>query len=570
MHVTKAMNRVFRTALPLLGVVALLSVPLFAQEEFQRWHLAGPGGPFGTGTASDTWYSHATPPKGAPVIVAVLDSGIDTGHADLRSHLWANPGEIPGNGMDDDHNGYVDDVHGWNFIGGPDGTSVLKESFEVTRVYAAERAQWEHVDPDKLRGARKKSYQAYLERKELIEGKRQEAMEHLAEVELNARLIRDAIGAAESILGGDSLDVDRLAESGDEYASLVADIIRSIEEQGVPVPDLQWLADLADEQFAEQEAESRATLDFHYNPDFDSRLIVGDQAGDRGQTRYGNNLVDGEFSYHGTHVAGIIGALRDNGLGVDGMADNVRLMAVKMVPDGDERDRDVANGIRYAVDNGAQVINMSFGKGYSPEKELVDEAMRYAAKHDVLLVIGAGNEGANLDKEPKFPNDTYLRKPLFGPRHAPNVLSVGALGPELDESCIAEFSNYGKKEVDVFAPGVFIYSTTPGGQYDYASGTSMASPVVAGLAALIRSRYPELSAVQVKKVIMESCRPLPAKVIQPGTFESVKPSELCITGGLVDVPGAMKLASSVKGKAKAAQRKFNTRPVKPGAKDSKA
>ena len=225
-------------------------------------------------------------------------------------------------------------------------------------------------------------------------------------------------------------------------------------------------------------------------------------------------------------------------------------MSVNLVPDVDERDKEVANGIRYAVDNGAQVINMSFGKGYSPEKYLVDDAMKYAAKHDVLIVQGSGNDGSDMDKNPEFPNDTYLKKPLLGPKRAPNVISVGALSPEGGENAVAEFSNYGKKEVDVFAPGVYIYATTPNNTYEYLSGTSMASPVVAGMAALIRSRYPDLSASQVKDIIIKSTDKLPVSVIQPGTFDTVPSSELSVSGGMVDVVTAMKIAADTKGKAK--------------------
>jgi subtilisin family serine protease len=281
---------------------------------------------------------------------------------------------------------------------------------------------------------------------------------------------------------------------------------------------------------------------------------VGDQYTDFNNRFYGNNDVGGEFAYHGTHVAGIIGAVRNNETGMDGISDQVAIMSVRLVPDGDERDKDVANGIIYAVDNGALIINMSFGKGFSPEKHLVDKAMKYAAKRDVLLVVGAGNEGSDVDKEPKFPNDTYLKKPLFAPKRAPNVLSVGALSPEGGEQSVAEFSNYGKEEVDVFAPGVYIYSTTPNDSYDFASGTSMAAPVVSGIAALIRSRYPELSAKQVKEIIMQSTKPLPAKVIQPGTFDLVSAADLSQSGGRVDVVSAMKMAAITKGKAKTKSR----------------
>lgn len=549
----KGIRRLF----PILLLLGGLLPHLFAQDDGTRWQHMGPDQGFVTGTASESYYARKVPACGAPVIVAVLDSGIDTGHADLQGSLWINRKEIPDNGLDDDGNGYPDDRYGWNFLGSPDGRSVVQESFEVTRVYAAERARWTTADTNHLRGKDKKQYAAFLERKTLVETKRRTAEESLMEATFARELVTQAIEAARSILAGDSINIERLEASGDEHAQLAAAIIRNIEEQGIRVPDLDWLVAVANEQFQADIAENTADLECHYNPDFDARQLVGDNAADPRQRIYGNPHVDGSFAFHGTHVAGIIGAMRENGLGIDGIADHVRIMAVKVVPDGDERDKDVANGIRYAVDNGAQVINMSFGKGYSPQKDIVDEAMQYAERHDVLLVIGAGNEGDNLRDKPKFPNDTYLRKPLLGPRRARNVMSVGALAPEAGENCIASFSNYGNKEVDVFAPGVFIYSTTPDGGYDFASGTSMASPVVAGLAALIRSRYPALSAVQVKNVIMRSCRPLPEKVINPGTAALVKRTSLCRTGGMVDVPGAMALAATIKGKARSGLRKFD-------------
>ena len=152
--------------------------------------------------------------------------------------------------------------------------------------------------------------------------------------------------------------------------------------------------------------DSQNKLDYAYNPDYDSRkLIVKDNYADSNERFYGNNDVEGPDALHGTHVAGIVGAVVGNEIGSDGIARNVKLMSVRAVPDGDERDKDVANAIRYAVDNGATIINMSFGKGYSWDKKAVDEAVKYAAKHDVLLVHAAGNSGQNNDKTDNFPND---------------------------------------------------------------------------------------------------------------------------------------------------------------------
>ena len=518
---------------------------LSSQDEMQDWHHQNSQSIFPTGIGSDEWYSSSTEGKTRKIVVAILDSGVDIEHPDLKPNIWINEDEIPGNKMDDDRNGYVDDIHGWNFIGGPDGRSVVKESFEITRVYAKEKAKWENLDPSKLKGKKKKEYEAFLAIKEKVETKVENAKAQIAEVAEMENIVMKALYAAKKEMGDDSLNLERLEMSSNEDVITATKIIRNVEEQGVMIESIDWLIEVAEEQFKEQKKANEDIINYSYNPDYDSRLIVGDRYDDFSNRYYGNNDVDGEFSYHGTHVAGIVGAVRNNGFGMDGIADNVAIMSLKIVPDGDERDKDVANAIIYAVDNGAEVINMSFGKGFSPEKKLVDNAMKYAAKKDVLLVLGAGNESTDLDMEPKFPNDTYLNS-KSGPK---NLISVGALSPEGGSGSIAEFSNYGKKEVDVFAPGVYVYSTTPDSTYDYASGTSMASPVVAGVATVIRSRFPNLTAPQVKDILIKSARKLPAKVIQPGTFDEVPPSELGIAGA-VDLPAAMKLASKTKGKRK--------------------
>jgi len=389
--------------------------------------------------------------------------------------------------------------------------------------------------------------------KEIVESKRTTAQEQIEKTKAMESIVMGALYAAKAELNGDSIDVERLEKSEKEEVQTAAKIIRNVEEQGAEVESIDWLIEVAKEQFLTQNHSDEIDLNYKYNPDNNTRaLIVGDNPKDPENKSYGNNIVNGEFSFHGTHVSGIIGAERNNGEGMDGVADNVALMVIKVVPDGDERDKDVSNAIMYAVDNGAEVINMSFGKGYSPEKKLVDQALKYAAKHDVLLVHGSGNESTNVDEKPNYPNDTYAKKGLFGPATAKNYISVGALSPDGGEQAIAEFSNYGKKNVDVFAPGVYIYSTTPDSTYDYASGTSMSSPVVCGVAAMIRSRYPKLTAPQVKEIMIKSARKLPAKVIQPGTYDVVSGSELGVAGA-IDMPAAMKLASQTKGKRKSSQ-----------------
>ncbi len=539
------MQPLIKLSFPCLLALSIICQPVFAQEKMENWYHKGGNSEFPTGIGSVEWYSDFFQPKSRKIVVAILDSGVDIDHPDLLDNIWINPGEIDGNKKDDDGNGYVDDVYGWNFIGGPDGRSVVKESFEVTREYARGKSKWENVDPSKLKGKKKKEYEKYMEVKKIVESKLEDAKLQMAKVNEMEEIVMKALYAAKSEIKGDSLDVEQLGKSSNPDVQTAVKIIRNVQEQGIPVESIDWLIDVAKEQFVDQKKSNEDIINYNYNPDYNSRTIIGDNYTDFANRHYGNNIVDGEFSYHGTLVAGIIGAVRNNGIGIDGIADEVALMSLKIIPDGDERDKDVANAIIYAVDNGAEVINMSFGKGYSPDKKLVDNAMKYAAKKDVVLVLGAGNEGANLDENLKFPNDTYMNSKK-GPK---NLISVGALSPDEGASSVAEFSNYGKKEVDVFAPGVYIYSTTPGGSYDYVSGTSFSSPLVAGVATLIRSRYPRLTAAQVKEIIIKSSRKLPSKVIQPGTFDEVSSSELGI-GGAVDLPAAMRLAAKTKGKRK--------------------
>ncbi|MEJ0080826.1 MAG: S8 family serine peptidase [Puia sp.] len=240
-------------------------------------------------------------------------------------------------------------------------------------------------------------------------------------------------------------------------------------------------------------------LDYDLNLDFNPRKIVGDDSSNAFEHFYGNTNVMGPDALHGTHVSGIIAAVRGNGIGIQGIANHVSILMIRTVPAGDERDKDVANAIRYAADHGCKVVNMSFGKSYSPDKKAVDEAVQYAMSKDVLLIQAAGNDGLNIDHEPHYPNRIYMDGTEAGA-----YLVVGASTSTNDSNLVADFSNYGKKSVDVFAPGVDIYSCVPGSKYQNESGTSMAAPVVTGIAALIREYYPKLTALQVKQIIMLS------------------------------------------------------------------
>ena len=470
------------------------------------------------------------------VIVAVIDGGVDPLHEDLKDVMWVNPGEIANNGKDDDGNGYVDDVYGWNFIGGKDGKNVHHDQLEITRLYKIYREKFKNVDPSSLSKKDRKLYDKYLEMGEEIEAEREEGASNAAFY----GSILDAINSVLEAVGKENPtmnDLKKLDVSGDEKLANAVQIVTGMVAEGDDISNTRKELQGAVDYFG-------ARAEYYYNPDIEVRGIIGDNYNNIYEKNYGNNDVKGPDASHGTHVAGLIAASRNNGKGMDGVADNVKIMALRCVPDGDERDKDVANSIIYAVDNGASIINMSFGKGYSWDKKAVDKAVKYAMKNDVLLVHAAGNSAQNNDNSDNFPNDKFAKRGLFGPKKAKNWMEIGALSWKSGEDAVASFSNYGKENVDLFSPGHQVYSTMPDGGYERMSGTSMASPVAAGVAAVIRSYYPGLSAVQVKDVLMGSTvMTKNAKVKKPGAKDgdSLVPfSELSITGGVINGYEAVK------------------------------
>lgn len=479
--------------------------------------------------------------KSETVIVAVLDSGVDPEHEDLKSVMWVNEDEIPNNNIDDDNNGYIDDIHGWNFIGGKDGKNVDQDNLEATRLYRKYEKMFAGRSESDLSKKEKEMFKLYKDLEKDIN-------EKIESMGGNADLYSGLLSAVESLekeIGKEEIvaaDLDSI-KSDDPVVARAAVVAQNMMQQGADFKSIKEQLQGAYDYFYSQ-------VNYYYNTSFDPRNIVGDNYDDPNDRDYGNNDVQGPDAGHGTHVAGIIGADRTNDLGIKGVADNVRIMSVRCVPNGDERDKDVANSIRYAVDNGASIINMSFGKGYGWDKEVVDAAVKYAQKNDVLLVHAAGNSSQDNDVTGNFPNDNYKKAGLFKPKKAKNWLEVGAASWKGGEELPARFSNYGKENVDVFAPGVSILSTTPNQNYSSYDGTSMASPVVAGIAAVLRSYYPSLTAQQVRTIITSTATPRNIQVKQPGSDDMVSFLDLSVTGGTVSAYRAVQAAEKVKGKKK--------------------
>lgn len=454
------------------------------------------------------------------VLVAVVDSGIDLDHEDLDGVIWVNADETPGNGKDDDNNGYVDDVHGYNFLG-----ESYHEQLEMARIIRLSLGD------------------AALQAKarEELEAEAGEARIGLERYEQLYQAVKAADEAVKEALGKDSY-------TQEEVQAIPGTSVAMQQHKGLLMQMFNY-GDSIDEVLEQIEAGLdyiNGQVKYNLNVDFDGRKVVGDDPYDINDRDYGNgnpmNRVSDES--HGTHVAGIIAAERGNGLGVDGVADHVRIMSVRAVPDGDEYDKDVALAIRYAVDNGARIINASFGKAYSPNKEWVYDAIQYAARKDVLIVHAAGNDGLDLDdpNNPHYPND----QEATGPEFADNVLTVGSLDSTYGAEMVSGFSNYGRSNVDIFAPGGAVYSTMPDNEYTFQGGTSMAAPAVSGIAALILSRFPKLSAVQVKKIIMQSGIPVNTPVILAGDSNLSKPfAEVSRSGKIANAYNALILADQV-------------------------
>lgn len=523
------MNRV----LSIVFAASLLTQPTFAQKKApENWFNLDQKKNKVPGVSTERAYNELLKNKTSqPIIVAVIDGGTEVSHEDLKDVIWVNEKEIPGNGIDDDNNGYIDDINGWSFLGGPGG-DVVEETLEITRLA---RAAEQYKDKD-----RSTLSDEEIARLDLIMQATKQYNKKSEEAKQNATLYQSLVNTIASMqkhAGTENPKVAQLAgfEPKDPMEAALSKRLTELVKKGVKLTELSVQLQPAVEHYLSQ-------VRYQLNKDFDPRHMVGDNPDDATEQFYGANRVSGPKGEHGTHVAGIIAAVRNNGIGMNGVANNVRIMVLRTVPDGDERDKDIANSIRYAVDNGAKIVNMSFGKDFSPDKKVIDDAVRYAEERNVLLVHAAGNDAKNTDTEPNFPRADYISDGT-----ATNWIEVGASSWKKGKDIPATFSNYGKRNVDVFAPGVDIYSCIPESKYASYNGTSMAAPVTSGVAALVWSYYPQLSASDVKNIILQSAVPVKGKVIPPGGSKKQKTTmkELCKTGALVNAYQAILMAEKI-------------------------
>ncbi len=530
---------------------------LFAQdvdEDVVNWYNGT-----GAGMHTEKAYKKLKKRESKTVIVAIIDSGIDIEHKDLQGKIWTNTDEIAGNGIDDDKNGYIDDIHGWNFLGNSNGENANSMRLERTRILAKLSAKFEGVDESTLDAGEKEEYALYQEVMAGVAGERSNYEGYVGYLNMMPMLMESVPSAVGEVLGTDYTMEDLKAwEPEDDQMMQMKGLAIAMKS-----------GELTAESIAKQTEQIQGMLDTHHNVDFDGRAVVGDDPDDFSDVHYGNNDVEGPDALHGTHVGGIVGAIRGNGLGGDGVAENVLLMSLRAVPDGDEFDKDIALAILYAVDNGAMVINMSFGKGYSPHAQEVYNAFAYADSKGVLLVHAAGNDASNIDNGGNFPTSMYE----FQTKKLDHILEIGSstrmakvekdnrgkYGPK-KIALPSSFSNYGKANVDVFAPGSEIYNSVPQSDYQVLQGTSMASPMVAGVAAMLKSYFPARSMKEIKEVILASATSYKGSMQQmPGTHDDDATKEkedqidfatLSVTGSVVNVKNAVKMLLKMEKKDK--------------------
>lgn len=493
--------------------------------------------------------------RSTTVIVAVIDTQIDTEHEDLKGQMWINRKEIRNNGIDDDHNGYIDDINGWNFLGTLSGESLLWANFEHTRIVREWNSIFQGKEFSEISFQDRSKYKEYsrafkkLENENIHYKNWLKTVRHIATIH---PLIKDTLKQFfpkedytlkkldtlyQKYKINDKTYKQRLVDNDKDLGALIDYMMSMLEVN---------LKSLSEIKGAEAQLDS--IVNKNLNLHFDERTRLGDNAKilEKG---YGNNNISitkvGQIPIqdHATKVSGIIAGNRENNIGIKGIAQKVKLMPLNISTSGDEHDKDIALAIRYAVDNGAKIINMSFGKEFSLHKEWVFEAFQYAERHNVLLVHGAGNNNFNIDENPFYPIDVAYDGT---DEVSTNFINVGSISPKLDTTFVSTFSNYGKQNVDLFAPGDKIYSTSVGNTYKSDSGTSLAGPMVAGTAALIWSYYPKLTATEVKQIILDSGTAYDIDVLIPGEEgKTIKFSELSKSGKVLNVYDAMELAKKV-------------------------
>ncbi|AXG69090.1 cell wall-associated protease [Kordia sp. SMS9] len=478
--------------------------------------------------------------KGDTVIVALLDNRIDRWHEDIEKFIWKNENEIPNNKIDDDNNGYVDDIHGWNFLGNTKGENVDRATFEATRIVRKYKKKFQSKELADIPNSLKKEFVLYKKAEKIYEDFINLAKERIASLELLDKRKKEVYKYLSEIYNDSLLSDKNIAKLSSKDSVI-----------NLKITNYRYYLKYSDWIFKTRK-ELDKYLNIYLSLNYEERSVIGDDIDDIEDTHYGNGNINASKSSthnHAIKVAGILGANRENNIGVKGISNALKIMPICVSPTGDEQDKDITLGIKYAVDNGAKIIIMTFTKPLVQHEDWLVDAFKYAANNDILVVLSAGNSSTNSDVEKTFPNDYFLDKKEY----VTNVIVVGGITNSLNEKLVADFSNYGKKSVDIFAPSEKIYTTKRNNSYGYESGTSVSAPIVAGIATLIRSYYPNLTATEVKQIIMESGVSLDIMVNRPSTSEEkelVPFSSLSKSGKIVNAYNALLMAEEVSKKKK--------------------
>lgn len=522
-----------------IGVVEKIN--LLSDERLKDWHLKDIQLDSLPGVSLYRAYdSLLVGKKGKEVIVAILDTKLDIHHEDLKGQLWINKNEIPNNNIDDDDNGYIDDINGWNFLGNSNNEDLLYQKYSYLRVVEKYEAFFKGKKVEDLSVKDSLLYQEYMHANKVLEVKSKKKDSDLAYAVLLLNILAESKKEMLKYFSNDKYtlkDLDSLSNLHSNNKKLQNSILRrsNFMKYGY-----------TKEYLKEYELSVFVKYKKMLNKSYREREIQGDDPEKIKDAFYGNNILFGVVPFkHAIGVSGLLGATRNNNIGLDGFSNYIKIMPVVMVASGDEHDKDVALAIRYAVDNGAQIINMSWGKYFSLHSDWVIDAMKYAENKGVLLVTGSGNDAINNDVEKIYPDDN-----INGKEFLTNFISVGATEYNVNAQLKSSFSNYGNENVDVFAPGNNLYTTATNSTYQTGGGTSYASPIIAGVAALIWSYYPSLTVSEVKKIILDSGVKYDL-IVNIGTEEKkelVPFSTLSKSGKIVNAYNALIMAEKISNK----------------------
>lgn len=523
--------------------------------EMQTWHQKDYVSDGIPGISLEKWYHENKTKKNNSIIVALIDTQIDLKHEDLQGQFWTNSKEIPDNNIDDDHNGYIDDIQGWSFTGTKNNGYVVWSNYEYVRILRDWGPLYQNKTEDQISQKEINDYKEYLKAAEMFRKKDSYYKNWLKSLNYNVSvfpLVKDTLKyffpkedytyqQLDSMYKihkiNDKSYIQRRNDKDKDLGALIDYMMINLETNQKTL-----------EAIKDKQTQIDSVVNKNLNINYNERLSIGDNPSilEKG---YGNNNISNTkegyrlIQNHSTMMAGVIGGNKNNTLGVKGILQNVKFMPLNISPSGDEHDKDIAMAVYYAVDNGAKIINMPLGKEFSLHKQWIIDAFKYAEKQNVLIVHSAGNSGLDIDKNPVYPNDTSLD---INVEFCNNFITVGSTNHILNDKFVSNYSNYGKENVDLFAPGEEIYTTAAGNSYKVDSGTSLSTPMVSGTAALIWTYYPTLTAKEVKEIILNSGTSYDLEVIIPGTKDKkIKFSELSKSGKVLNTYNAMILAKKV-------------------------